>query len=84
MLDDCDADGYSLLHTLTQYNYPVLIALLVEKRCWRGKSKSDCVNKRDKWGVSPLLLAAANGHAECVLLLLRNGADVSLQVLPLT
>mmetsp|Transcript_56899 Transcript_56899/g.156336 ORF Transcript_56899/g.156336 Transcript_56899/m.156336 type:complete len:169 (-) Transcript_56899:148-654(-) len=28
-----------------------------------------------QWGVTGLLLAAANGHGECALLLLRNGAN---------
>ena len=30
-----------------------------------------------QWDVTGLMLAAANGHGECALLLLRNGADVT-------
>lgn len=35
------------------------------------------VNYCDKTGKSPVMLAAANGHAAAVELLLENGADLS-------
>ena len=55
-LSEVDGDRYSLLHALAQYNYPDLIALLCEKALWGAASKSECINARDRWGVTPLML----------------------------
>ena len=73
-----DDDDYTLLHALCQHNFPQLVALLLEKGLGGGDSRRECVNVQDRWGVSPLMLAACNGNGECALLLLRNGADVTL------
>jgi ankyrin repeat protein len=78
-LADADHDGYSILHALVQYNFPQLLALWLEKGLHGGESKRATINAQDRWRVSSLLLAAANGHGECVLLLLRHGADPAAQ-----
>jgi len=77
-LSDADSDGYSLLHALAQHNYPDLVALLCEKGMWGARSKSECIDARDKWGVTPLMLASLNGNEQCVAVLLRHGADRSI------
>ena len=34
--------------------------------------------RSSQWGVTGLILAAANGHKECAMLLIRHGADIDL------
>ena len=78
-LSHADADGYSLLHALAQYDQPQLLALLIEKGLFVGVGKRRCIDATDRWGVTALMLAAVNGHAGCSAILLRNGADRTLQ-----
>ncbi|KAL1525792.1 hypothetical protein AB1Y20_020633 [Prymnesium parvum] len=78
-LSTVDADAYSLLHGLVQYNFPQLVALWLEMGRHGGLSRREVVNLRDRWGVTGLILAAANGHEECTALLLRHGADAAAQ-----
>ena len=77
-LDHADADSYTLLHVLAQHNQPTLIALLCEKSLYKAGGKARCIDAQDKWRVTPLMLASLNGNGECVLLLLRHGADIAL------
>jgi len=52
---------------------PILTLLLVEAT---AHDEAIAVNKPDKFGTSPLLLANSNGHMECCLLLIEAGATV--------
>lgn len=39
-----------------------------------------CIRTGSKLGISPLMLAAMNGHTSAVKLLLDTGADINAQV----
>ena len=61
--------------TDNQNEQPSVLAAIYDN----DKSRAD-VNKRDQDGMTPLMLAAMNGHDVCAKILLEKGADVKIHV----
>ena len=66
--DQKDKGGNTVLHAAATSGLPEIIAYLAEE------AEAD-LNARNEYWYTPLYLAAEGGFAECVDILLRNGAD---------
>ena len=67
-IDQLDGDGYSALHCAMQHKRDAVARLLIARRA--------DVNVRSRFGDTPLILAARDGDACCVAMLLAAAADV--------
>jgi|GEM_PF-6461478 len=67
-----DGEGYTAVHFAAWDGKDEILAFLLE-----AGAKADVVGED---GYTPLLLAAASGHLDCVEILVENGADVNRRV----
>jgi ankyrin repeat protein len=68
----------SALHCAVRTGNLELVSLVLQYRSSADPGKSDLLNQRDGFGNSPLLLAASQGEADIVKLLLNVGADLTV------
>lgn len=79
-----DAKDVSLrtpLHLAAMSGSVSILTLLLQEL--KAQDEARTVNEPDKFGTSPLLLANANGHMECCLLLIEAGASIPPTKAPL-
>ncbi len=70
-----DAKGYTCLHRAAERGKARVISLILKK----AEHRERIINKKTDAGETALLLAAAQGRKEAMLLLLHHGAALDLQ-----
>lgn len=68
----CGAWRETALHLACRYGYSDLAEMILEKN-------KSCVDTQDKRGMTPLHMAAINGHQRTAEILLKNGARLNVE-----